>query len=116
MSVSWNQRRRNAAIIAAVGAAVGASLSSSAMAATSYYWSDNNNDHIWDTSNATFGSNWVSDPNFIGDAIVAHTMRGNANGDFPNNLNSDAYFLAGNVNTNVNLNGQTRTVNKLQFG
>src|SRR3954451_21916413 len=46
MSVSRNQQRRNAAIMAAVGAAVGVSLGSSAMAGTTYYWGDNNNDHV----------------------------------------------------------------------
>ena len=123
MSVAWNQRRRNAAIMAAVGAAMGASLSSSAFAVnTPYYWSDNNNDHLWDSSTSTFGSNWAqpapgtNPAAWIGDGNSAHTYRGVAPGDFPNAATSDAYFIAGNVNTNVNLHGATFTVGKLQFG
>src|SRR4051812_11099191 len=116
MSVTWNKQRRNAAIMAAVGAAVGASLSSRALAATAYYWSEDNNDKKWDTSTAQFGSNWVLDFNNIHDGNPAHTTRGAATGDFPNSLNTDAYFLAGNVHTDVDLHGATFTVNKLQFG
>src|SRR4051794_36043362 len=123
MSVSRKQQRRNAAIMAAVGAAVGVSLGSSAMAGTTYYWGDNNNDHVWDTSTATFGSNWAkpapapfSPEAWIADGVPAHTYRGDPGGEFPNSLNHDAYFLAGNVNTNVDLAGKTFTVGKLQFG
>src|SRR4051794_22675843 len=116
MSVSRKQQRRNAAIMAAVGAAVGVSLGSSAMAGTPYYWGDNNNDHVWDTSSPPFRGNWATDPTFIGDGNPAHTFRGNAGGEFPNSLNHEAWFLAGNVNTNVDLQGKTFTVGKIQFG